>query len=62
MGDGLADEGVGVRHSRAILGCAHRLRQRIAVIWRQTKHQVLGAEIRKVAPSTSDLNQKVQFT
>ena len=38
MGDGLADEGVGLRHSAAILGCVLRLSQRIGVIWRQNKH------------------------
>jgi len=29
VGDGLADEGVGIRHSAAILGCVLRLSQRI---------------------------------
>ena len=31
LGDRLADEGVGVRHSAAILGCVLRLSQRIEV-------------------------------
>jgi len=31
VGDGVADEGVGVRHSAAILGCVLRLSQRIEV-------------------------------
>jgi len=38
VGDGLADEGVGLRHSAAIIGLVLRLSQRIEVIWRQTKH------------------------
>jgi hypothetical protein len=38
VGDGLPSEGVGLRHSGAILGCVLRLSQRIAVNWRQTKH------------------------
>ena len=36
VGDGLADEGVGLRHSAVILGCVLRLSQRIEGIWRQT--------------------------
>ena len=38
VGEGLADERVGVRHNAAMLGCVLRLSQRIAVNWRQTKH------------------------